>query len=108
LVHQNSIKLADFNLSKEIDIVSHTKSFNMIPYIDPKKFNIESYSLNKKSDVYSVGVLLWEILSGKPPFEDESDVNLALRILQGLREKIIPNTSIDYEKLYTGKYNGKI
>ncbi|CAB5381670.1 unnamed protein product [Rhizophagus irregularis] len=51
--------------------------------------------------IYCVGVLLWEILSGKPPFEDESDVNLAVRILKGLREKIIPNTSVDYEKLYT-------
>ncbi|CAB4438287.1 unnamed protein product [Rhizophagus irregularis] len=109
LIHQNSIKLADFGLSKEIEVVSksHTKSFSMIPYIDPKKFNILSYSLNKKSDVYSVGVLLWEISSGKPPFEDESDVNLAVRILQGLREKIIPNTSIDYEKLYTECWDGE-
>jgi serine/threonine protein kinase len=41
---------------------------------DPK------YSLNKKSDVYSVGVLLWEISSGHPPFEGESyDISLVCK-----------------------------
>jgi hypothetical protein len=51
----------------------------MIPYIDPKSFirqrskdnRIGMYSLNEKSDVYSVGVLLWEISSGNLPFEKE-------------------------------------
>jgi serine/threonine protein kinase len=42
--------------------------FGVVPYMDPKKFNNRSYSLNKKSDVYSVGVLLWEISNGLPPF----------------------------------------
>ena len=63
------------------------------------------YSLNKKSDVYSIGILLWEISSGHPPFYTEGeqyDLDLALEILQGLREEPIPDTPKDYIKVYTG------
>ena len=86
----------------------------MIPYVDPKSFSkkgnneTQIYSLNKKSDIYSIGVLLWEISSGKPPFcteGEQDDVSLALEISQGLREVPIPNTPEDYVKIYTGKYN---
>ncbi|EXX50456.1 uncharacterized protein OCT59_023961 [Rhizophagus irregularis] len=107
LVHQKSIKLADFGLSKgihEVSIIS-TKLYGVIPYIDPKKFSIQSYSLNKESDVYSVGILLWEISSGKPPFEEPDD-SLAVHILQGLREKVNPDTSIDYVHLYIECWSG--
>jgi serine/threonine protein kinase len=103
--------LADFGLSKRIHEVSSQQSnlFGVIPYIDPKKFNSKTpYSLNKKSDVYSIGVLLWEISSGHKPFyvEDISyDASLALRIVEGYRETIVPDTPSDYSKLYIGKYD---
>ena len=117
MVHQNVIKLADFGLSRRIEEASNSQSklYGIIPYIDPKKFsrrknNDDSkqiYTLNEKSDVYSVGILLWEISSGKPPFYIEGeqyDIGLAVEILQGLREKTIPDTPEDYVKVYTGKY----
>jgi serine/threonine protein kinase len=111
LVHQNAIKLADFGLSKRIEEASNkTKEnfFGMIPYIDPKKFNRQEnsdnpeqvYILSKKSDVYSVGILLWEISSGKPPFyiqDERYDIYLATEILQGLN-----GTPNEYVKIYTG------
>ena len=63
------------------------------------------YSLNEKSDIYSVGVLLWEISSGQPPFCNEPyDIGLVMEIIQGYREKPVPNTPEDYVKIYTGEY----
>ncbi|GBB84636.1 hypothetical protein RclHR1_01120024 [Rhizophagus clarus] len=54
------------------------------------------------SDIYSIGILLWEISSGRPPFKnDPHDVCLAIRIVQGLREEPIPNTPKDYIEIYT-------
>ena len=51
-------------------------------------------------------MLLWEISSCQPPFHGKSyNVALALSILQGLRETPIPDTPIEYVKIYFGKYN---
>ena len=108
MIHQDTIKLADFGLSKRIEGVSKTKTgqFGMIPYFDPKKFNSKSYSLNEKSDVYSIGVLLWELSSGIPPFyKEEKDFSLIYKILEGQREEIVPDTPVDYVNLYTGKHS---
>ncbi|CAB4437570.1 unnamed protein product [Rhizophagus irregularis] len=49
-----------------------------------------------------IGVLLWEMLSGRPPFEYEDQYNLRTLISQGLRETPIPNTPKNYEMIYTG------
>ncbi|GBC22190.2 kinase-like domain-containing protein [Rhizophagus irregularis DAOM 181602=DAOM 197198] len=111
LVHQNSIKLADFGLSKRIDEASNSQSRlrGMTPYIDPKALmNGNDSKLNEKSDVYSIGVLLWEISSGKPPFhEEKNNIGLSYDISRGRREEIIPDTPNDYSNLYTECWNNE-
>ncbi|CAB5346608.1 unnamed protein product [Rhizophagus irregularis] len=111
LIHQKNIKLANLGLSKRIEEASDPQSIGMIPYVDPKSFTrkrnrdneIEVYSLNKKSDVYSVGVLLWEISSGRPPFDNEPyDIALAMEIFSGRREIPVSDTPDDYINIYTG------
>lgn len=98
--------MADFGLSKRIsETCQNSDSFGIIPYIDPKKFSSHSFSLNEKSDVYSIGVLLWEISSGKPPFDGISSFSLILQISQGHRETPVPDTPTAYVNLYTGKYD---
>ena len=108
LVHQKNIKLGDFGLSKKIAEASSNTSevFGVIPYMDPKKISNKNYKLNKKSDIYSIGVIMWQISSGYRPFYTEGieyDVCLALAIKEGEREKIIDGTPDEYSNLYTSK-----
>ncbi|CAI2179071.1 11925_t:CDS:2 [Funneliformis geosporum] len=103
LVHQKKIKLADFGLSRKIteDSSSESKIFGVIPYVDPKCLNDKSCKKDKKSDVYSVGVLMWQISSGRSPFYyDNYDGGLIINIIRGQREEIIPGTPIKYSNLY--------
>jgi len=81
--------LAD--LSKKIS--NQSKIFG--PYTDPKSLNDQNYKLNKKSDVFSIGIMMWQISSGYQPIYDA--------MLKEKREKIIDGTPIEYSKLYTGK-----
>jgi len=101
-------------LSKRIGASSSSQSklFGIIPYVDPKSFSrrrnnnnqtAQMYSLNEKSDVYSVGVLLWEISSGQPPFGEQYDVGLVYDISQGLRETVVPDTPENYVNIYTSE-----
>ncbi|GBC22171.2 kinase-like domain-containing protein [Rhizophagus irregularis DAOM 181602=DAOM 197198] len=56
----------------------------------------------------SIGVLLWEISSGKPPFHEEiNKIGLIYNISQGRREEIIPDTPSDYSTLYTECWNNE-
>ncbi|GES98931.1 kinase-like domain-containing protein [Rhizophagus clarus] len=106
LIHQKRIKLADFGLSKKIAEASNdtSKLCGIIPYIDPKSLNDPNYKLNKQSDIYSIGVLMWQISSGCQPFLNNSscyDASLILPIVNGKREEIIDGTPVEFSNLYT-------
>ena len=76
-----------------------------LPYVDPQHF--KKKRANKKSDVYSVGVLLWEISSGKKPIGScgsHSAATLMYEILDGKREIPVFGTPIDYVNIYTSMY----
>ncbi|PKB98603.1 kinase-like protein [Rhizophagus irregularis] len=109
---------SDSGLSRRIKDVSRTSlnSFDTIPYTDPRCINIkekssnaheggiqmEKLDLNEKSDIYSLGVIFWELSSGKKPFsDDEYDSPLAMKIKKGLREGMIERTPEKYSNLYT-------
>ena len=52
------------------------------------------------SDIYSIGMLMWEISSGQPPFINfDHNYDLAMNIINGMRPIIVPGTPLAYEKL---------
>ncbi|GES76240.1 kinase-like domain-containing protein [Rhizophagus clarus] len=72
--------------------------YGNLPYIAPEV--ISGKNTSKESDVYSIAMLMWEISCGQPPFSDyENDYNLALKIINGMRPKVVPGTPLKYENL---------
>lgn len=59
-------KVADFGLSRlKLEHGVMTASVGCIPYMAPEVYKGESNS--EKSDVYSYGMILWEVLTGEEP-----------------------------------------
>ncbi|RIB26939.1 kinase-like domain-containing protein [Gigaspora rosea] len=102
LIQQKQPKLADFGLSKRIAESSKTPTtFGMDAYVDPKFLLNSEYKRDKKSDIFSFGVILWEISSGRPPFTSfENFVKLKWELLGGARENPVEGTPPKYIELY--------
>ncbi|POG59840.1 kinase-like domain-containing protein, partial [Rhizophagus irregularis DAOM 181602=DAOM 197198] len=72
--------------------------YGNLPYIAPEV--IIGREQTYKSDVYSIAMLMWEISSGQPPFNNyEHDYDLAMNIVNGIRPKIVPGTPLEYKNL---------
>jgi serine/threonine protein kinase len=69
-------------------------------YVEPQCFKNPGYKRDKQSDVYSLGVLLWEISSGRPPFYDTEKMVIALQVRDGKREPPVEKTPLEYQRLY--------
>src|SRR5437764_4979170 len=93
--------IADLGLSKQLgEINSNSKPLGMLAYLEPQCYINNNYKRNEKSDIYSLGVLFWEISSGKPPFSEIPPYNINLNIVNGIRETPIENTPFKYQQLY--------
>ncbi|RHZ59689.1 hypothetical protein Glove_362g65 [Diversispora epigaea] len=79
-------KIGDLGLSGPVDKPSNS-IYGNLPYIAPEVICGEIYT--KKSDIYSMGILMWEVITGETPFDDyEYDLELTLYIVKGYRPKI--------------------
>src|SRR5437762_4252707 len=82
--------VSDFGLAKWLDSSSHlTRTltiFGTPGYIAPEQVNGSSAGLGPASDVYSLGAILFDLLTGRPPFLGEH----ALKVIQQAGEKPAP------------------
>src|SRR5881398_2029828 len=82
--------VSDFGLAKWLDTSSHlTRTltiFGTPGYIAPEQVNGSAGKLAPTSDVYSLGAILFDLLTGRPPFLGEH----ALKVIQQASEKPAP------------------
>lgn len=72
----------------------------VMAYIAPERFRNPKY-FDAKCDIYSLGVLLWELTTGHPAFSKvPQDVHLAVAIMNGKRELAVEGTPTEYKALY--------
>ena len=72
--------------------------YGNLAYIAPEVIVGKEYTF--ASDIYSFGILMWEITSGQTPFNNyEHNYDLAMKIVNGMRPKIRSKIPSEYEKL---------
>ena len=76
------VKVTDFGIAKMADSTTvTTTAAGTVHYISPEQAR-GGYS-DEKSDIYSLGITMYEMLTGKVPFEGETNVAVALLHIEG-------------------------
>ncbi len=103
LLQDGTIKVTDFGIARLTD--NHTKTMTeqaigSVHYIAPEQ--ARGSSTDGKSDIYSVGVMLYEMITGKLPFDADSAVSVALMQLQStpvMPREINPGIPLGLEQI---------
>ena len=80
--------IADFGLARAIGAADYTKLtatgviVGTVYYMSPEQLR-EERDLDQRTDIYSLGCILYEMLSGEPPFTGRTLTEVANRILRG-------------------------
>ncbi|MFD2655272.1 Stk1 family PASTA domain-containing Ser/Thr kinase [Gracilibacillus thailandensis] len=77
------IKVTDFGIAIALSATALTQTNSMlgsVHYLSPEQ--ARGGKANRKSDIYSLGIVLFELLTGQLPFSGQSAVSIALKHLQ--------------------------
>ena len=100
MLNQNLVaKVTDFGIAKVANtstatITSFGKTMGSVHYFSPE--HAKGGYTDAKSDLYSLGVVMYEMVTGKLPFDADSPVSVALKHIQEIPiepKKINPNVS---------------
>ncbi|XP_057481455.1 serine/threonine-protein kinase STY13-like [Actinidia eriantha] len=88
---KKKIKLADFGLAREETMAEMTTEAGTYRWMAPELFSVDPLKLgvkkryNRKVDVYSFSMVLWELLTNSTPFKGRNNVMVAYAAAMNLR-----------------------
>lgn len=103
ILTDGTIKVMDFGISKiaREEVKSSTEhTLGSVHYISPEQ--AQGLSTNEKSDIYSLGCVLYEMLTGKKPFDSDNPVTVALMHSKDIApspRSINPNIPVGLEQI---------
>ena len=79
LTPAGSIKLMDFGIAKMADrqLTRTGHTVGSLFYMSPEQIN-SPHALDARSDIYSLGVSMYEMVTGRRPFQGDSDYSIML------------------------------
>jgi serine/threonine-protein kinase len=95
LTKAGEVKVMDFGIARAMDDMGATMTqtsavIGTAQYLSPEQ--ARGQQVDARSDLYSTGCLLYELLTGRPPFVGDSPVSVAY---QHVREEPVPPSRID-------------
>ncbi|CAG8798243.1 4946_t:CDS:2, partial [Gigaspora margarita] len=105
LMNDGIPKISDYGSSAKLDDESFSSSVGAFypHYRDPQAFLDAHFVPNFASDIYSLGLILWELTSGIVPFSAFNDNIMSLGMYMfcyGLQNDVIEGTPIEYSLAY--------
>jgi serine/threonine-protein kinase len=89
-----TVKVADFGIARAVNSATVTMAganvIGSVHYFSPEQ--ARGGYVDKKSDIYSLGIVLYEMVTGVVPFEGDSAISVALKHIQ---EKVTPPGEIN-------------
>lgn len=83
LDEEGNVKVTDFGIAMALSATSFTQTNSVlgtVHYLSPEQ--ARGGTATRKSDIYALGIVLFELLTGQLPFKGESAVSIALKHLQ--------------------------
>ncbi len=82
---EGNARLTDFGLaklSKEGDLTEKGTTLGTPNYMPPEQARGRIDEIDERSDVYALGAILYDVLTGRPPFIGDTQMDILLRVIQ--------------------------
>ncbi len=83
MTNDGGLKITDFGIARasmQSTVTCEDNAIGSVHYVSPEQ--ARGGYVDERSDIYSLGIVLYEMLTGKVPFDNESPVSIALMHLQ--------------------------
>lgn len=101
LRHHGRWKLADFGLARDVDVSTATVTWaqhGTLPYIAPERLEPPGVA-TVKSDLYSLGCIAYELVTGGPPFSSQDPAELIRQHLQDAPDPLPSGVNVTLARL---------